>query len=230
VFYFAQTKTHEKKTRPNKQFPWESFHPFSICAGPERERTHNLLFSLTENFPPVRLIINNDLRKSLQSSSVVDYENIGKSWRAWEVFLKAPFCVCSREKVHSVCILIGISFPSAIFLWSLKNVQDVFLPLSNCPRALLEFLLPYSDSYWILIQFSLIEIVQMKWERRRRESRGKNFLFWLWLPAIIDHLPSGELNQELSFRISFSDQKSVNWFSRNSIIAPRINFVPKFKF
>lgn len=77
----------------NKQF----FSPqisISICAGPEQKRTHFHSHSL-------RLcsnIINNNLRKSLQSSSVVDYVNIGETSGAGKLLVK-------RSRLHFECAL-----------------------------------------------------------------------------------------------------------------------------
>lgn len=62
-----------------------------------------VLFLSRKFFPPVRLIINNDLRKSLQSSSVVDYENI---WKAEELVActqsSSILCVVGEKSSFSV--------------------------------------------------------------------------------------------------------------------------------
>lgn len=69
-----------------------------------------------------------------------------KSWEASEVFLKAPFCVCSWwRKVPSVCILIEISFLSGMFMWRLKNELPRLIALQHFwnfllpPRILIEY-------------------------------------------------------------------------------------------
>lgn len=75
VFHFAQTKTSRF---PNKRFSPLEFHG-RLCAGREQLDSSSLPFLSRRAFSAHFCqpnIINNNRRKSLQSSSVVDYVSI----------------------------------------------------------------------------------------------------------------------------------------------------------
>lgn len=154
-------------------------------------------------------IINNNLRKSLQSSSVVDYVNIGEAKRILNV-PKAPFCVLWSKKSHlSVCICCWGKF-LAIFMWSKHSdkkswsARNPLIAPECC--TILSFVgsssFPItSDSYWILIQFRLIENVQMKILWRVAEGRKEKVLGKVSIGNVIAGL-IGYLSAHWGFRVN----------------------------
>ena len=170
----------------------------SFCAGPWREygstfTRHSLRISrmLVVFFAsPQTNIINNNLRKSLQSSSVVDYVSIEKSGKERLKYSRLHF-VWFKAKIFVYLSVCTFGFKESLLHFHMKTEINSrrkqrsarsFSSISNRPLgavAIQSFSPPSTnDSYWILIQFQLIGIMQVK-ELERREKNCEKFCFML---------------------------------------------------